>query len=136
MEILESIEISKPHYFILRRLIPPKTSTKPTICIQPKSSPNRVTAIKIVNTGPMLPVILMRVAPMRLIASLVKKLGIKVENIANKKAKNHNLGETFKSLNSCVAKNWMRIKTKEDDIATLVKIKLPKREISALLKIT
>ncbi len=89
-----------------------------------------------VTTGPRVPMMLVRVAPIRLIASLVKKLGISVLNTASKIESPHNFGDTFSALISCVAKNWIRIKTSEDDIAILVKIKLPKREIKALLKIT
>ena len=89
-----------------------------------------------VITGPMLPVILMRVAPIRLIASLVKKLGIKVLKIAINAAINQSRVETIKSLDLMCYKKLNQDNNNADDIATLVKIRLPKREIKALLKIT
>lgn len=89
-----------------------------------------------VTTGPSVPITLVRVAPILLMASLVKKLGMSVLKIASKNDSPQSLGDTFKSASSCVAKNCIRINISEDDMATLVKIRLPKREINALLKIT
>ena len=72
-------------FFLDTRKTPHNTRMIPTRCEYVKGSPRVNTAITIVNTGPADPRMVVRVAPMRAMASVTMKLGITVQKNDNMK---------------------------------------------------
>src|ERR1700680_3468114 len=89
-----------------RSQIPAMTRTVPAAAHAVNGSPNRMTAIRIVESGPIAPVCAVSEAPIRSIAIITIRTGAKVHAVAFNAESQRTCGATAMALKGLNAKNW------------------------------
>src|SRR5580700_6697693 len=86
--------------------IPATTSTVPAATHAVNGSPNSTTAIRIVDSGPTVPVCAVSEAPIRSMAIITMRTGAKVHAVAFNADSHSTCGATIMALQGLKTKNW------------------------------